>query len=116
MRGIDKALEGRRLEKAPEALESRLVALRSERPDDLTLLRLAVRLGGADAYEQAIKRAGDAKAADADRIALIDLLGQVGKPDCLPTLLQALDGRAIRRGARRLPDGVAAVRRSEDRR
>ena len=90
LRGIDKALEGRRLEKAPEALESRLVALRSKRPDDLTLLRLAVRLGGADAYEQAVKRAGDAKAADADRIALIDLLGQVGKPDCLPTLLTAL--------------------------
>jgi len=90
LRGIDKALEGRRLEKAPEALQSRLIALRSKRPDDLTLLRLAVRLGGADAYEQAIKRAGDARAADADRIALIDLLGQVGKPDCLPTLLRAL--------------------------
>ncbi len=90
LRGIDKALEGRRLEKAPEALRSQLSALRSRRPDDLTLLRLAVRLGGADAYEQAVKRAGDAKAADADRIALIDLLGQVGKPDCLPTLLRAL--------------------------
>ena len=90
LRGIDKALEGRRLEKAPEALEKQLTGLRSQRPDDLTLLRLAVRMGGADAYEQAVKRAGDDKASEADRIALIDLLGQVGKPDCLPTLLQAL--------------------------
>ena len=53
--------------------------MRTKRPNDLTLLRLAVRLGGRDAYEQAVKRAGDAKAPDADRIALIDLLGQTGK-------------------------------------
>jgi putative membrane-bound dehydrogenase-like protein len=90
LRGIDKSLEGRRLEKAPAELEKQLLALREKRPDDLTLLRLAVRLGGADAYDQAVKRAGDAKAPDADRIALIDLLGQTTKPDCLPTLLQAL--------------------------
>ena len=38
-----------------------------------------------------MKRAGDAAAQDGDRIALIDLLGQVGKPDCLPTLLQTLN-------------------------
>ncbi len=90
LRGIDKALEGRRLEKAPEELETQLLSLREKRPDDLTLLRLAVRMGGADAYQQAVQRAGDAKTPDADRIALIDLLGQTGKPDCLPTLLHAL--------------------------
>ena len=90
LHGIDKSLEGRRLDKAPEELEKELLALREKRPDDLTLLRLAVRLGGADAYRQAVRRAGDAKAPDADRIALIDLLGQTAKPDCVPTLLQAL--------------------------
>ncbi len=90
LRGIDKALEGRRLEKAPEELEKQLLALREKRPNDLTLLRLAVRLGGEDAYQKAVKRAGDSKTSDADRIALIDLLGQTGKPDCLPTLLQVL--------------------------
>ena len=90
LRGIDKALEGRRLEQAPEALEKQLTGLRSQRRRDLTLLRLAVRMGGADAYEQAINRAGDDKAPEADRIALIDLLGQVGKPDCVPMLLHAL--------------------------
>ena len=108
---MDKALEGSRLEKAPEALETQLIALREKRPDDLTLLRLAVRLGGADAYQQAVKRAGDAKTPDADRIALIDLLGQTGKPDCLPTLLHALtDAKtdAVRGGR---SDGAAAVRR-----
>ena len=63
---LDKALEGRRLEKAPEALEKQLTGLRSQRPDNLTLLRLAVRMGSADAYEQAVKRAGDAKAPEAD--------------------------------------------------
>ena len=73
----------------------------TKRPDNLTLLRLAVRLGGADAYEQAVQRAGDAKAPDADRIALIDLLGQTGKPDCVPMLLQALTEAKTRRRARR---------------
>jgi putative membrane-bound dehydrogenase-like protein len=92
LRGMDKALEGRRLVKAPEALETALSQLRKARPDDLTLLRLAVRLGGTDAYEQSVKRAGDAKAPDADRIALVELLGQTGKADCVPTLLQTLAG------------------------
>jgi putative heme-binding domain-containing protein len=92
LHGMDKALEGRRLVKAPEALETALSQLRKKRPNDLTLLRLAVRLGGADAYEQALKRAGDPKAPDADRIALIDLLGQFDKADCVPTLLQTLAG------------------------
>ncbi len=90
LRGMDKALEGRQAVKAPVALESALSASRKKRPNDLTLLRIAVRLGGADAYEQALKRAGDAKALDADRIILIDLLGQTDKADCVPTLLQTL--------------------------
>ncbi len=92
LRGMDKALEGRRLVKAPPALQTALTDLRKRRPNDLTLLRLAVRLGGADAYERkaAQKRAGDAKVPDADRIALIDLLGQTDKVDCVPTLLKTL--------------------------
>ena len=111
LHGIDKSLEGRRLDKAPEELEKELLALREKRPNDLTLLRLAVRLGSADAYEQAVRRAGDAKAPDADRIALIDLLGQTAKPDCVPTLLQALtDAKtdAVRAAVLTAP---AAVRR-----
>jgi putative membrane-bound dehydrogenase-like protein len=90
LRGMDKALEGRRLVTAPEALETALNELRKKRPNDLTLMRLAVRLGGADAYEQSVKRAGDTKASDGDRIALFDLIGQTGKADCVPTLLNAL--------------------------
>ena len=90
LRGMDKALEGRRLVKAPPALATALAELRKTRPNDLTLLRLAVRLGDENAYEQAVKRAGDAKAPDADRIALIDLLGQTDKADCVPTLLKTL--------------------------
>jgi putative membrane-bound dehydrogenase-like protein len=90
LRGMDTALEGRRLVKAPAALQTALTDLRRKRPSELTLLRLAVRLGGADAYEQALREAGDAKAPDADRIALIDLLGQTDKAECVPTLLKTL--------------------------
>ncbi len=117
LRGIDKSLEGRRLEKAPAELEKQLLALREQRPNDLTLLRLAVRLGGADAYQQAVQRAGDAKAADADRIALIDLLGQTGKADCVPTLLQALTdakGDAVRAAALTAMQPFADPRITED--
>ena len=115
LRGMDRALEGRRLEKVPEVLKKQLMEMRRDRPDDLTLLRLAVRMGAADAYDQALKQAGDGEASESNRIALIDLLGQMGNPDCLPTLLHALaDARSD--GLRGRPVRVTAVLRPAGRR
>jgi putative membrane-bound dehydrogenase-like protein len=90
LRGMDKALEGRRLDKVPDVLESRLNALGEKNPADLTLLRLSLRLGSGDAYQRALALAAKADTPDRDRIAVIEVLGQNGKPDCVPVLLGVL--------------------------
>jgi putative heme-binding domain-containing protein len=48
------------------------------------------RLGSPEAYDRALSLAADAKRSEADRATLIDLLGQVGKPECVPVLLKVL--------------------------
>jgi putative membrane-bound dehydrogenase-like protein len=89
--GMEKALEGKRLAKVPAALEKPLAGLCERNPSDLRVVRLAFRLGSAEAYDRAVKLAAEAKTAEADRVALIDLLGQTGKADCVPTLLSIFE-------------------------
>jgi putative membrane-bound dehydrogenase-like protein len=89
--GMDKALEGRKLAKAP-ALEKQATALWQKQPDNLPLLQLALRLGSAEAYRQALRRAGDAHLPEPVRSGLIAELGQVGHKDAVPVLLAALTG------------------------
>jgi putative membrane-bound dehydrogenase-like protein len=95
--GMEKALEGRFLPKPPPALERHLTALRTKQPDKITLLRFALRLGSADAYDQTLRLITEAKTASADRVGLVEIVGQLGKPECVPSLLQLLadskDGR-----------------------
>jgi putative membrane-bound dehydrogenase-like protein len=100
--GMEKALEGRRLPRVPAALEKPLADLWSRQPEDLTLTRLLFRLGSPEAYDRALTLAADAKRSEADRATLIDLLGQVGKPECVPVLLKVLSegkGDAVRGAA-----------------
>src|SRR5262249_36335265 len=82
---------------------------------DLTLVRFALRLGSPDAYRHTLDRVGDAKAPAAERAALIDVLGQLGKSDSVPVLLAVLkaNGPANVRGAalqalQSFPDPVVA--------
>jgi putative membrane-bound dehydrogenase-like protein len=92
LRGLDRALEGRQPTAVPAALEKEVQRLWGRQPADPTLLRLAVRLGSAEAYRRALDRAADARAPEADRLALVELLGQVGKADAVPVLLRVLSG------------------------
>ncbi len=94
VRGMDKALEGRHLKEVPAALEQKITALCNQRPTDLNLTRLALRLGHAAAYDRALKTVADPKAPAASRAALMEVLGQLGKPDCVPTLLKVLESSA----------------------
>jgi putative membrane-bound dehydrogenase-like protein len=89
--GLEQALQGRKLDRAPAALEEQLARLRQRQPNSLALLRLAVRLGSAEAYDCMLERAADPKAPDGDRAALLDLIAQVGKPTCVPLLLDVLE-------------------------
>jgi putative membrane-bound dehydrogenase-like protein len=88
--GVDKALEGRALPSVPGELVKPLAALAESRPNDPTLLRLSVRLGSAPAYAKTLQVLGEERTSTAERLGLIDLLGQIGKPDCVPVFLKLL--------------------------
>jgi putative membrane-bound dehydrogenase-like protein len=87
VRGMEEALDGRRLSKVPGALTRQVAELSARQADNLAVVRLAVRLGSQPAYERALRLAADTQRADAERVVLTDLLGQVGQPDTLPVLL-----------------------------
>jgi putative membrane-bound dehydrogenase-like protein len=90
--GLEQGLQGRQLARVPPALEKQLDRLHRQEPNSLALLRLGVRLGRAGAYDSLVRRAADAPTPEGDRIALLELLGQVGRPGCVPVLLEVLEG------------------------
>jgi putative membrane-bound dehydrogenase-like protein len=90
LRGMEKALEGRRLSSVPGALDKQVAKLLDAQPENLTVLRFAFRLGSAAAYQRALSKAADNKTPEAARIALIELLGQAGNADCVAVLLREL--------------------------
>jgi putative membrane-bound dehydrogenase-like protein len=90
LRGMDKALEGRQFSDAPPVLAKEIAHLWRQSPNSQTLLRLAVRLGEPESYDHLLRRTVDAATPAGDRLGLVELLGQVGKPDCVPALLDLL--------------------------
>jgi putative heme-binding domain-containing protein len=90
LRGMEKALEGRRLAHLPPLLEKPITALLKAQPENLTVLRLAFRLGSDTAYQRALTLATDGGTTESTRISLIELLGQAEKADCVPALLNAM--------------------------
>jgi putative membrane-bound dehydrogenase-like protein len=89
--GMDKGLEGRRLDAAPPALEAPLERLWNQPAPALATIRLAVRLGSEPAYRKALQRVADPSAPDAERTALVEVLGQLARPESRSTLLGLLD-------------------------
>jgi putative membrane-bound dehydrogenase-like protein len=87
--GIEKALEGRRLDAVPEPLRPFLAKFWNDKPTPATV-RVAVRLGSAEAYERAVAVAADPQARESDRLAMIELLGQVGRSDAVTVFLRVL--------------------------
>jgi putative heme-binding domain-containing protein len=63
----------------------------SQPAPSVVLIRLAARMGIRPAIEAAARQARDRRARESDRIALIDLLGQLGRADDLPLLLELLE-------------------------
>lgn len=101
VRGMEAALEGRSLPQPPAALEKQLETLWQKQSADLSLVRFALRLGSSEAYRHTLQRVSDAKAPSAERIALIDVLGQLAKTDAVPVLIAVLkdNGPTSVRGA-----------------
>jgi putative membrane-bound dehydrogenase-like protein len=94
VKGMDKALEGRRLERIPAALEKPVAAMLKEQPEQLALLSFAIRLGSEDAYATSLTLLGKKGQKEADTATLIAIIGQVGKADGLPALLPFLQSRS----------------------
>lgn len=85
--GMEKGLEGRKLDAIPAELETPLANLWKQASPTPALVRFAVRLGSIPAYEHALSRVADPATPAAERTSLIELVGQVGKPDGLAALL-----------------------------
>jgi len=88
--GMEQALAGRRLDATPSALEKPLVELVRAHAGNLRVLRLAVRLGSAGAYAEALRRVAEPKTVDGERIDLVEVLGEAGKSECVPVLVKLL--------------------------
>jgi putative membrane-bound dehydrogenase-like protein len=91
--GMDKALEGRRLDRVPAVLEKHVAALWKKHGREVLVVRFALRLGSEPAYERALEMVADRRTPQADQLGLIEVLGQAGKPRCVPVLLRLLTGK-----------------------
>jgi putative membrane-bound dehydrogenase-like protein len=90
IRGMEKALEGRRLQAVPDALTRQLARQWSTSKPSLALISLGLRLNDRQAYEHALPLALDSKLSAKDRTFLIEVLGQIGNRGCVPSLLKLL--------------------------
>ena len=90
LKGIDLALEGRRLTPVPAALESWFAKAWPGRPSSLNLVRLGLRLGNPRAVERALKLITENDLKETNRSSLIEILGQVGEARSVPVLLDIL--------------------------
>jgi putative membrane-bound dehydrogenase-like protein len=90
--GLELGLEGRRLSRIPPPLVEPLRRLWTtmQGAPTVTLIRLCARMGSAQALEIAAQRIRDQRTPEADRISLIDLLGQLGRPEDQPLLIETL--------------------------
>jgi putative heme-binding domain-containing protein len=98
--GMDKGLEGRTLTGVPAQLVEALLRIweRSQPAPSLILVRLLARMGYRPAIEAAVKLAGEANAPLSERISLIELIGQLARPEdasVLVGLLRSGSGESI---------------------
>jgi putative membrane-bound dehydrogenase-like protein len=79
-------------ETLPPALAKQLDELWAKDTTDVTLIRLCARLGRAAAHDRAVALAIDPKVPLPTRLSLLQALGDVGRPACVPPLLRLIGG------------------------
>lgn len=89
--GIERALQGRRLEKVPPSLTAVVHDLHIASESKPARICVAMRLGSAEATDRALHLVSDRKIAHVDRIALISILGQAEDPRAVTPLLGLLE-------------------------
>lgn len=90
--GMDKALEKMKVTSVPQPLEPVLERLRKKYPEDLGILKLALKLGDSAALARAHTLLTDLKQPDANRATILETVGQLHQPQWIPRFLQALTG------------------------
>ncbi len=93
IRGIEKELAGHPLPSVPESLRPALARLWSEGRVTSLLIRFGLGLGSAEAHRRALDAVRDSKTPDTERAALLDVVGQAGKPEAVPVLLGLVGGK-----------------------
>lgn len=102
LRGVDQGLDGRRVMGAPKALIEILDSMLPKYETDESFFRLRVRLNHNYAVNEAHARLSDPKRSDAEKVKLIQLLGQVRRVESHLVLLGLFHGsksEAIRSAA-----------------
>jgi putative membrane-bound dehydrogenase-like protein len=94
VQGVERGLEGQALAEMPGPLAGAFEALWSSSEPGPGVIRLGVRLGSEAAYGAALDRVGDASAPEAERLALVELIGQVPRPSGRAALIAALGREA----------------------
>ena len=84
--GFEKGLEGRKPSAIPPSFEAALARLWIQPTPSTQLIRLGLRLGSPAAISKAVDRVYDTKTPETDRIALIEVLGQIARKESLDTL------------------------------
>ena len=89
--GLDRGLEGGRLAHVPAVLAGQVARLwDAGGVRGVVLIRLAARIGSRPAFEAAIRLARDSRAPENERDAMIELIGELARPEDLPVLLDLL--------------------------
>ncbi|MGP0066045.1 MAG: PVC-type heme-binding CxxCH protein [Isosphaeraceae bacterium] len=84
---LDESLRGRKPGAVDPVLSASIMNLAGRHAGDPVLTRLAARLGSRPAVDRARRVAADRRAPAADRLAMIDLLGELGDPASAGMLL-----------------------------
>ncbi len=89
--GLEKALDGQFLAKFPEPLKNWLDRKRSDDTTSVQWITLGTRLGDEDSWYQALARVSGPKTEEGDRLKLIKLVAQSGKPEAPGALIEILE-------------------------
>src|SRR5262249_8106500 len=87
LRGIEAGLDGRSFDQLLPPMATWLDQLNAHFSGDDNLFRIRIRFNHRDSLKDAHARLADAKRPDAEKVKLIQLLGQVRRPASLPVLL-----------------------------
>ena len=91
LRGMDLALAGRRLEKVPALLESAVAKAWQDTNPSSNLIHLGLRLGNPQAAQLALKLVADENAAESERAACMEILGQVNAAESASVMLDIFE-------------------------